>query len=224
MHIKKYVINLKKRPDRLYIFLKNLNIKYDDINIVSGFDGSNPNNENIKEQYFFNNYFNDTKLTIGEKGCFLSHIRIFRDIIKNNIDFGIIYEDDCKFCDNYDIKMNCILKEMHVDTKILYFGGRFTPDFYMEEGTFTRINNNIVAHSITPWILRNAIHHDRTAHGYIISKEVAEKLIFHFDNKNLLHLPFDHWIICICMDSQIPIYNTCPLLCHCEFESNSNIR
>jgi GR25 family glycosyltransferase involved in LPS biosynthesis len=223
MHIKKYVINLKKKPDRLYLFLKKSNIQYDDINIVSGFDGSNPNNENIEEQYFFNNYFTDN-LNTGEKGCFLSHIRIFKDIIKNNIDFGIIYEDDCNFCDNYDIKINNILKEMPTNTKILYFGGRFTSDFYMADSTFTKISNNIVEHNKISWDQRNHIYHDRTTHGYIVSKAVAEKIVSYFDNKYVLYLPIDHWIICICMDFQIPIYNTYPLLCHCPLISDSNIR
>ena len=223
MRFKKYVINLKKRPDRLYLFLKKLNIQYNDINIVNGFDGSDPNNENIEEQYFFNNYFTNN-LSAGEKGCFLSHIRVFKDIIKNNIDFGIIYEDDCIFCDDYDIKIQNILKEMPTNTNILYFGGRFTPNFYMADSTCTKISNNIVEHNKIPWNQRNRIYHDRTAHGYIVSKAVAEKVVFYFDNKYLLHLPIDELIICICMDFQISIYNTYPLLCYSPFISDSNIR
>ena len=223
MNFKKYVINLKKRPDRLYLFLKKSNIQYDDINIVSGFDGSNPNNENIEEQYFFNNYFTDN-LNTGEKGCFLSHIRVFKDIIKNNIDFGIIYEDDCNFCANYDIKIQNILKEIPTNTNILFCGGRFTPDFYMADSTFTKISNHIVEHNKIPWNQRNYENHDRTTNCFIISKALAEKLVFHFNNKYLLHLSIDHWIICICMDFQISIYNTYPLLCYCPFISDSNIR
>jgi glycosyl transferase family 25 len=38
---------------------------------------------------------NHYELTNGSIGCYLSHINIYEHIVKNNIDYAIIFEDDC---------------------------------------------------------------------------------------------------------------------------------
>lgn len=52
--------------------------------------------ENNKTKQRTNHY----ELTNGSIGCYLSHMNIYEHIVKNNIDYAIIFEDDCAIdCD-----------------------------------------------------------------------------------------------------------------------------
>tara|TARA_Y100000590_G_scaffold470610_1_gene666924 strand:+ start:13792 stop:14586 length:795 start_codon:yes stop_codon:yes gene_type:complete len=69
---------------------------------ILGIDG-----ENIKnEQDILKKYFNSAKslksvnLRLGEIGVYLSHIKIYEDIVKNSYEYSIIFEDDCKIIDH----------------------------------------------------------------------------------------------------------------------------
>jgi len=218
-----YVINLKRRPDRLQKFYERLDFPTDNINVIYGFDGKNYKKESLDEINLFNKISNNLKL--GEKGCFISHIRIYKDIVKRNVPFSIIFEDDCIFCNDFKSKIEKIINEMPYDTEILYFGGRDIEYFKMKEGTYSQITESIVTHKNMNWCNRDCYNDDRTLHAYIISHKLANKLIKFIENNHSLNIPIDHWIIMLCMDNNIPIYNSNPLLCYSEFISkDSDIR
>ena len=94
MKLCKIVINLKRRPDRLIKFIENCPFK--NVNTLYAFDGSNLLNE--QDNFKANQFENINK---GEIGCFISHIRCYEYMIKNNIDYMLIFEDDCIFCDDF---------------------------------------------------------------------------------------------------------------------------
>ena len=56
-------------------------------------------NELETEKHIYNNLSHN--LLPGEKGCFISHLRIFKDIVNNKIPFGMVFEDDGVFCDDF---------------------------------------------------------------------------------------------------------------------------
>jgi GR25 family glycosyltransferase involved in LPS biosynthesis len=214
--MKKYVINLKRRPDRLEQFKNNFGSHFsNDIEVVYGFDGKNFNNELKEEQELIKKCFN---IKLGEVGCALSHFRIYKDII-NNYDYGMIFEDDAIPCENFTEKLNIILDQVPKDFDFLYIGGRFHKDFTMPDNYVYKISSNIVQH--------NEEHfgpaHDRTTHSYIISKKMAQKLLDIFNNDNLKR-PLDHWILEMLRKENIKIYNSNPLLCYSPMNSNSDIR
>lgn len=152
-------------------------------------------------------------------------MRIFKDIVANKIPFGIVFEDDCVFCDDFKNKLELYIREMPPNTKILYFGGRFTPDFKMEPGTFDPITEHIVAHKNVSWYDRNYHNHDRGTFGYIISISLAQYLIDCFESNMYLDIAHDNWMLKTCMDNNIPIYNTYPLLCYSDgYSKDSDIR
>jgi GR25 family glycosyltransferase involved in LPS biosynthesis len=221
-----YLINLKRRPDRLENFYKRYNFPKEKINLINAFDGKNYENENEEGKQLYNRL--SSNLLPGEKGCFISHIMAYKEIIKNNNNFSIIFEDDCFFCEDFNDKINNVVNEMPKDTQILYIGGRFTPNFKMDLNTCIKITENIVQHNISNWHSRNWDNHDRGTYGYIISKELASKFInFSENNYNFnSNLPaIDHWIIKTCVDNNIPIYNSYPLLCFSDINSEqSDIR
>jgi GR25 family glycosyltransferase involved in LPS biosynthesis len=71
---KKYVINLKKRPDRLKLIMQEFkNIGYNDVELFEGID------------------------TNSHVGCALSHIEIIKKAINDGLENVIIFEDDLIF-------------------------------------------------------------------------------------------------------------------------------
>jgi GR25 family glycosyltransferase involved in LPS biosynthesis len=221
--IKIYVVNLQRRPDRLESFYNTCSFPKDKIHVVYGFDGKNYENELENEKHIYNKL--SSSLLPGEKGCFISHMRIFKDIVNNKIPFGMIFEDDGIFCNDLKNKLEACICEMPPNTKILYFGGRFTPDFKMEQGTFNQITEHIVAHTNVDWYSRHCGNHDRCNDAYIISYSLAEYFIKLFESNINLDCAIDNWMVKTCMNNNIPIYNTYPLLSYTEIiTKDSDIR
>lgn len=223
-NIKIYVINLKRRTDRLEKFYKNFedfSFDKEKIEVVYGFDAKNAENESYIEKTIFNNLPNN--LTKGEKGVFISNIRIYKDIIDKNITFAIIMEDDAYFCKDFKTKLDKVINEMPLNTEILYFGGRFYADFRMQEGTFIQISDNIVQHDYSAgW---NAINHDRCNYGYIISNSFAKCLVQAFEKNINVNYAVDDFIVRTCRNHNTLIYNSCPLLVHGDaYSIESDIR
>ena len=71
--IKKIVINLKRRPDRLEKFSREMEYMGWDYNIFEGID------------------------TGGYDGCALSHLKIIEEFLKTDDEHIMILEDDCFF-------------------------------------------------------------------------------------------------------------------------------
>jgi GR25 family glycosyltransferase involved in LPS biosynthesis len=208
--LKQYVINLKRRTDRLQYFYDNYPFDKNNVEVVYGFDGKNLDQEDKDEVNIFNKLSNS--LMAGEKGCFISHLRIYKDIVDKNIPFAVVMEDDGIFCENFKDKINQIIDEMPNNCQILYFGGRFEPYFKMEPGTFESISNNIVSHFQKRWENRSQRNHDRTTSGYIISYNLA-KFFLELYNANVnLDMAIDNWMLKNCMNNNIKILNANPLL------------
>ena len=96
-NIKKFVINLKRRPDRLELFKKMC--PFDNVTVIEGFDGKNMKDETSAIEKEMASRF--VGLDPGEIGCYLSHLRVFNAIRKENLPYALIFEDDAIFCDNF---------------------------------------------------------------------------------------------------------------------------
>lgn len=113
-HIKIFIVNLKRRPDRRRVIetrLKNLSLtNYEIIDAVDG--------KELPED--LTNIYDDKsaiklhrKLQNSEIGCALSHIEIAKKVIEQNLDYAIILEDDAEptlqfkhFLKNFKLKPN----------------------------------------------------------------------------------------------------------------------
>ena len=70
--------------------------KVDEYKNIINNDAYNKLVENNKSKQRTNHY----ELTNGSIGCYLSHMNIYEHVVKNNIDYAIIFEDDCSIaCD-----------------------------------------------------------------------------------------------------------------------------
>jgi len=99
---KGYVINLKKRPDRLERFKNQIapNLPDIDISVVEAIDGclldlKDPFYKKNVNKWNFDNL--TEKILRGVIGCCLSHLKCYDLISQNDDEYSIIFEDDCAF-------------------------------------------------------------------------------------------------------------------------------
>ena len=137
--MKKFVINIKRRPDRLKQFQERC--VYRDIEIVYGFDGKNSKNENKKENKIFESL--PKRLQPGARGVWISHLRIWKKIVDQGLPHAMIFEDDAIFNEDFSEKMENVLNCLPSDG-IVYFGGRFTKNFTIPEPFVVDLNNFII--------------------------------------------------------------------------------
>ncbi len=143
MYIDKiYIISLKKNRERANNVIKNLNKLggiFQKNNIFEGVDGSLltetqlKNYLSIKAQYSLKNPCTyDEIRTVGEIGCYLSHYKIWEDIISNNYKNCIIFEDDAEPLENYETILN-YLNSVPKDYDIAYLGwwNRYSYNYYI---------------------------------------------------------------------------------------------
>jgi glycosyl transferase family 25 len=212
-----YVINLKRRPDRLKIFMKQCPIK--NVIVEYAFDGLHPKNENQEDVANMEKFKN---FRPGEIGCFISHIRLYKKLVNSNLDYIIIFEDDAIFCDMFKKKfIKCLSEIKNNIDGILYFGGRFNSNFMMPHEYFIEYSSSILKHKFTKSEYSWSV---RTTHGYIIFKKTAKLLLDIFNNSKTINCAIDHWIINNLVENNCNIYDTKPLLCHSPIDSNSDIR
>jgi GR25 family glycosyltransferase involved in LPS biosynthesis len=193
-HIKKgYVINLKKRKDRLNKFKNEVSLYLPKINIsvIDAIDGSliNLNDEFYKKNVNKWNFDNlcDSVLR-GVIGCCLSHLKCYELISKNDDEYVIIFEDDCIFRSN---KHKKIAQESINNLK---FPEKFGIIF-LNKSTTTQIeaNGNL-----------NRILYAPTTESYIINKEYAK--ILYKENINNIGAIDAHIGQMTCKYPEYPMY------------------
>lgn len=164
---KGYVINLKKRPDRLDRFQKQISAYLPDIDItvVEAVDGTSLNLEdpfykkNVNK-WNFDNLKNEKKLR-GVIACCLSHLNCYDLISKSDEEYSLIFEDDCAF--RSDIKQQK--------------GQEFINQLRIPPGKFGIIFlNKWDSKKIARAGQLNKIEGAPTAESYIISKDYARIL------------------------------------------------
>ena len=103
--MKGYVINLKKRPDRLERFNSNITNKLPFISfeVIEAIDG---NTLDLKDNLLIKRINEWTlkrlhpKLFRGVVGCCISHLECINRIANGEDNYAIVFEDDCVFKDN----------------------------------------------------------------------------------------------------------------------------
>ena len=163
---KGYVINLKKRPDRLDRFQKQISAYLPDIDItvVEAVDGTSLNLEdpfykkNVNKWNFDN--LKNEKMLRGVIGCCLSHLNCYDLISKSEEKYTIVFEDDCAF--RSDIKQQK--------------GQEFINQLQIPEKFGIIFLNKWDAKTIRRFGQLNKIEGSPTAESYIISRDYARIL------------------------------------------------
>ena len=130
-----YLINLERRPDRLERFMKTYeqsdmgNIPLTKMNAVDGSEldiSKVPLSEvargelkQIETTGFRSKHY---QLTRGAIGCYLSHVKVWRDIVDNNYRHGLIFEDDVNVPSDLNTKIDSTFKNIPKDWDMVLFG------------------------------------------------------------------------------------------------------
>jgi GR25 family glycosyltransferase involved in LPS biosynthesis len=150
---KVFLINLKKRTDRLENFKKQVE-KFDlgEFEIFEAVDGTKLNNVQSK------------LLSRGEIGIIMSNIEIFKKAKEKNYKEIIIIEDDCYFTEEmkniYDY-----ISLIPSDWDMIYFGGNH--NLHVGEQPPKIVNDKIIK-----------LHNSYSAHFVIIKSNLFEEIIF----------------------------------------------
>ncbi|XP_029548118.1 procollagen galactosyltransferase 2-like isoform X2 [Salmo trutta] len=114
-----YLINLRRRQDRRDRMLYSLNELEIDVKVVDAIDGGALNSSDIKilgvdilPGYY--DPFSRRTLTKGEVGCFLSHYYIWKEMVDQQMDKALIFEDDVRFQANFKRRVLRLMEEVEM--------------------------------------------------------------------------------------------------------------
>ncbi|KAJ8339021.1 hypothetical protein SKAU_G00358070 [Synaphobranchus kaupii] len=166
-----FLINLRRRPDRLDRMLWSLNEMEIDVKVVDAVDGGALNSSDIKllgvdllPGYY--DPFSGRTLTKGEVGCFLSHYFIWKEMVDMQLAKALIFEDDIRFQGNFKRRLLRLMEEVEkveLDWDIIYVGRK-----QVKPGDEVPVENvrNLVVADYSFWTL-----------SYVISQQGAQKLV-----------------------------------------------
>ena len=152
-----YLINLKRRPDRLLNFnkfyaksdLKNFQItKFDaidgsklDISKIPLTELARSEITQLETTGFRTKHY---QLTKGAIGCYLSHVKVWEHILKNSADSVLIFEDDAKVPPNLKRDINERMNHVPKDWDIVLFG--FLCTKCMKYSEYSRVDRFMLTH------------------------------------------------------------------------------
>ena len=95
--MKIYVINLKRRHDRLLNIINKFNeFGFSNYEIIEAIDANDHSYESLQHVYDSKHAKRlQRELSLGEISCALSHQKAYHQILKNKDSHGIVIEDDC---------------------------------------------------------------------------------------------------------------------------------
>lgn len=129
-----YVINLRRRADRLTAFfdeLEKCDWPFAKPRVFPAVDG-----DAVSVPIWW-------KQGGGAWGCLMSHARILEDCIADDVKRVLIMEDDVTFVSNFAKRASAFLKEVPGDWDQIYFGGQHLRDpVKLSDGVYSCINVN----------------------------------------------------------------------------------
>ena len=200
IEIRTFVINLKRRIDRLQSFIHNNQNKLSSFDIIDGFDGKNETpNHRIMRCFRSGDY----DYRSGIVGCAISHIKTWKIFMQDKkSEYAIILEDDVNVCSNFE-------------EKIVYLLGRYQGQFDIlmlhqnpwKKGTFSFKLNTPQATRLT---VDQAFKQNMgSAAAYVVSRQGVKNLFNHINQKGIYNAI--DWIIMKSGDQQRVLY-TSPFL------------
>nr|CDS30408.1 procollagen galactosyltransferase 2 [Hymenolepis microstoma] len=165
-----YLINLERRPDRLQKMNYALREQGIKVQLLKATDGRELNPDiirawNITQLSGYADPYHKRALKYGEIGCFLSHYRIWQDMIEHDYERILILEDDLRFVPGFNRRLTATVREADVslaDWELLYVGRkRMSSNEVMVKST-----RHLAYPSYTYWTL-----------AYVLRRSGARKLM-----------------------------------------------
>ncbi|EYB85115.1 hypothetical protein Y032_0304g1923 [Ancylostoma ceylanicum] len=177
-----YLINLKRRPERRARMEKIFEILGVDATYWEATDGQELPGDFIYELLpGYLDPFHKRPMKAGEIGCFLSHYRIWQDVVRLGLSRVIVFEDDLRFTDDGLERIKEALEDLDgskMEWDLIYLGRKKQAD---QEETWVPQHRHLSTVGYSYWTL-----------GYILSNEGARRLL---DAKPLeVLLPVDEYL------------------------------
>jgi GR25 family glycosyltransferase involved in LPS biosynthesis len=245
---KSYVLNLKRRPDRLSRFQDYYNSHGPNLPLIifEAIDGSNPEQIDRVPDFIKNSIsdINDYNNKLSIKYTAFGHLLLWKEIAENGDDYGIIFEDDCHFrpdnnllpkisAESMKTKWNKVIEEYCNNFKdrknILYFGvGDLLPIHTVppsesiliaqESNHVLRLQNKYYG---KPNFKSPYVYSWIGCSSYIISKNTAKYLLA-IAQKQPIRFAVDAWLKRLYEHDIINIYFTIPLFTYTPDVLDSN--
>jgi collagen beta-1,O-galactosyltransferase len=123
-----YVINLKRRPERLAKMNAILRIIGVDYDVMEAIDGNALTDSDLQSIRFMPGYIDPyykRPMKKGEIGCFLSHYKVWKDVVQNKYGRVIVLEDDVRFTENSTSILKKVVEDLaktQLDWDYIYLG------------------------------------------------------------------------------------------------------
>lgn len=116
-----FLINLERRPERLIKMSNILALLGVDFRRFDAVDGQKiSRSEELLKIKFLPGYedpYHRRPMKQGEIGCFLSHYKIWKEIVKRKLERVIILEDDLRFSEDGIERLNKVIEDL-IKTKL----------------------------------------------------------------------------------------------------------
>ncbi|PHM47180.1 glycosyltransferase family 25 protein [Xenorhabdus miraniensis] len=162
--MKIFVINLEQDIDRKLSIQNQLEKVNLDAEFMTGVYGRELSDEQLKK---ICPDFNKIYLTLGEVGCSMSHLNVYKKIIDNNIPISLVLEDDAKLDHRLPNVLRAIESIAMSEKPIVLLLSK--PNEYFDSFKKQLIDEYQIVNVIDAAF----------AHGYVINQAAAKKL-YHF--------------------------------------------
>jgi GR25 family glycosyltransferase involved in LPS biosynthesis len=190
-----YVINLKRRSDRLEQFYENHPGFDEHVLVQEACDGVSLELTPALKRLFINNDFHWKKPVLG---CAMSHLKLWQQLATDEagIDNYLIMEDDVKFQKGWQEIWNKASKEIPDDYDVLYLGGILPPNKEGYNSLIQPVNDywgRIKEHTLFGQASPNRYFHVCN-YSYILSKKGAQKILDNIIARGGYYTSADHMI------------------------------
>ena len=178
---KTYVISLNK-PDKLLSEITNYGLSPI---LVEGVNGKKLNTEEIKSN---TSSFGSLFTPLNVIGCAMAHIKTWKLFLESDAKYGIIFEDDVVFEDNFREELDLGIKNTPKDFDILYLGC-FGCNNYINFHTILFANTGLI--NKNPGYVNDYVNKPIVAlatHAYVISRKGVKKLLKYIEHNIYTHI------------------------------------
>lgn len=215
LHIDTFVINLKRRPDRLLDFVKKNNHDIPSFKVFEGVDGKSIQNSFLVHKLFETG---DYDFRRGIVGCALSHIGVWKNLVKDpGSDWALVFEDDAVLAPNFMPRFLHLLNTYKADADLMFLHWLPYPGFKnLDDFVWTKTP------TAKRWSKDECIAKSMGgATAYVINRKAAMHLLKHVDSHGVYNAI--DWVMFKCADEIRIMYST-PMLAFAEcVQSNGGV-
>lgn len=190
---KVFVINLERSPERLKKVTENLTREGLSFERIPAVDGGNVTKRVRRENATF---LCANFCTNGQFGCGVSHMNVWRRMVRDGIGSALILEDDARIVDGFRAKMDALWAEIPNDFDIVYVGCLVGCDAMGNDSLLSNLFTGLAPTTQLGNVWKRVSKHVFVpklalgTHCYIVSQKGVRKLLASTDGKVNGHIDF----------------------------------